>query len=283
MHYERITNRLPVIKAKLMDCPTESLLSRVTTQLCKLEKRDWELWTIVSITGILASFAFLVIALPGAFLNNRNVHFEITTSRPLAIGFFVLVSLLNTYLIGKRMELRHLREEIISATLQRQVIEQQSFMDPLTEIYNRRSLDAVVQRFISHARRRKVPLTFLMVDMDKFKDINSRFGHLTGDLVLAEAASLLKDSIRGSDALVRYGGDEFLILLADTTSEGAQRVIARIASHLAEWNSSSHIDNLTLSLSIGTAQWQDGQTLDQVLDIADRRMYENKNGTALTS
>ena len=261
-----------------MERSSDNLLSRVTVQLCKLEKRDWELWTIISITGMLASLAILVIALPSAFLSNSSLRFEITISRPLAVGLVVLVSLLNTYLIGKRMELRHLREEIISTTLQKQVIEQQSFTDPLTEIYNRRSLDSVVGRYMSHARRRKVPLTFLMVDMDKFKDVNSRFGHLTGDFVLAEAANLLKNSVRGSDAVIRYGGDEFLLLLADTTLVGAERVIARIASHLAEWNTARHVDNLTLSLSIGAAEWQDGQTLDEVLDIADRRMYEEKNG-----
>lgn len=263
-----------------MDQSKEGLLAQVTTQLCKLEKRDWELWTIVSITGVLASLAILAIALPSAFLSKSSVHLEITISRPLALSLVVLVSLLNVYLISKRMELRHLREEIISTTLQKQVIEQQSFTDPLTEIYNRRSLDSVVGRYISHARRRKVPLTFLMVDMDKFKEINSRFGHLTGDLVLAEAANLLKCSIRGSDAVIRYGGDEFLILLADTTLTGASHVISRITSQLAEWNAARHIDSLTLALSIGGAEWQDGQTLDEVLDIADRRMYEIKKSAA---
>jgi len=261
----------------------QSLLSRVTQQLYKLEKRDWELWVIVSITGVLASLAIFAIALPTAFLRDNSVHFEITISRPLAVGLLVLVVLLNTYLIGKRLEVRRLREEIISSTLQKQVIEQQSFTDPLTEIYNRRSLDDVVGRFISHARRRKMPLTFLMVDMDNFKLVNSRFGHLTGDLVLADAATILKDSIRGCDAVVRYGGDEFMILLADTHTDGAERVIERIGKHLAEWNEAGHIDNLKLSLSIGVAEWHDGQTLDEVLDVADRRMYENKTSSAALS
>jgi diguanylate cyclase (GGDEF)-like protein len=260
-----------------MQRSTESLLSRVTQQLYALERRDWELWTIVSVTGVLSSLAVFAIALPGLFLNNNPVHFEVSVSRPLAIGLVVLVALLNTYLMGKRFELRRLREEIISSTLQKQVIEQQSFTDPLTEIYNRRSLDDIAGRFISHARRRTLPLTFLMIDMDKFKDINSRFGHLTGDFVLSEVASLLKQSIRGCDAVVRYGGDEFMILLADTDSEGAQCVVARIGKHLTEWNDARHVESLELSLSIGMAEWHDGQTLDEVLDAADRRMYENKS------
>lgn len=261
--------------------PTETLLGRVSQQLCNLEKRDWELWVIVSLTGLLVSLGILAIALPGAFLNNDSVHFEITISRPLAIGLVVLVALLNTYLVIRRMEVRRLREEIISQTLQKQAIEQQSFTDPLTEIYNRRSLDEIVGRFISHARRRKVPLTFLMVDVDKFKSVNTRFGHLTGDFVLAEVANLLKGSIRGCDAVVRYGGDEFLILLADTCAAGARSVADRIASHLAEWNAQRYLEDFELRLSIGTAEWRDGQTLDEVLDVADRRMYDNKEASTV--
>jgi diguanylate cyclase (GGDEF)-like protein len=75
---------------------------------------------------------------------------------------------------------------------------------------------------------RQAALTFLMADANKFKQINSRFGHLTGDFVLSEIAGILKASIRGSDAAVRYGGDEFLILLADTSADGADIVVRKI-------------------------------------------------------
>src|SRR5438105_1251656 len=214
---------------------SESALARVSQQLSRLEKRDWELWGIVSLAGILVTVGLLALLVPGAFKSD-TIHFEITVSRQLAIGLFILLALLNTYLVTKRFEIRRLREQLISSTLQNQVTEQQSFTDPLTEIYNRRSLDTIAGRFISQARRRTTPLTFLMVDADKFKEINTRFGHLTGDFVLAEIAAILKDSIRGSDAAVRYGGDEFLILLADTTAEGAQKVVARAHGKLDDWN-----------------------------------------------
>ncbi len=212
-----------------------------------------------------------------AFLQNDGIHFELTVSRPLAIGLFALLALLNTYLVAKRFEVRRLREHLISSPLQNQVTEQQSFSDPLTEIYNRRSLGQIAGRFISHARRRKSALTFLMVDADKFKQVNTRFGHLTGDFVLAEIAGILKASIRGSDAAVRYGGDEFLILLADTTAEGSQRVVQRINGHVEEWNICDHLEGFRVSLSIGTAEWHDGETLDEVLDEADHKMYEHKS------
>ena len=111
-----------------------------------------------------------------------------------------------------------------------------------------------------------------MIDVDKFKELNSRFGHLTGDLVLAEIASLLKLSIRGSDAAVRYGADEFLILLADTTAAGSQRVVERIETNLSEWNTERHLEGITLGLSIGVAEWHDGESLE----VADRKMFQDK-------
>jgi diguanylate cyclase (GGDEF)-like protein len=255
---------------------SESTLARVTHQLTKLEKRDWELWTIISITGILVSAALLAILFHAAFFRSGAIHFELTVSRPLAIGLFVLLALLNTYLAAKRFEVRRLREQLISTTLQNQVAEHQSMTDPLTEIYNRRSLDRLADSFISHARRRGSPLTFMMIDADSFKKINTRFGHLTGDFVLSEIAWILKSSVRASDAVVRYGGDEFLIILADTNVHGSETVIRRIHGKISEWNMGRHLDGFLISVSIGAVEWQDGDTLDEMLDGADRKMFEQK-------
>lgn len=256
---------------------SESTLARVTQQLSKLEKRDWELWGIVSMTGVLVSAALLAILFHAAFLRTNTIHFELTVSRPLAVGLFILLALLNTYLVTKRFEVRRLREQLISSTLQKQVIEQQSLTDPLTEIYNRRSLDRLADSFISHARRRHTPLTFMMLDANSFKQINTRFGHLTGDFVLAELAWLFKSSVRASDAVVRYGGDEFLIILADTNVEGAEHVMDRIHGKIADWNAVGHLEGFEVSVSIGTVEWHEGDTLDEMLDGADRKMFEGKS------
>ena len=139
--------------------------------------------------------------------------------------------------------------------------QQQSFTDPLTEIYNRHSLEDMAGRFISQARRSKKPLTFMLIDVDHFKQVNTRFGHLTGDVVLANTAALLKHSVRGSDAVFRYGGDEFLVILADTSNVDARHVVERLRVGLAEWNAAGHLDNFELSLSIGVAEWTEGKTL----------------------
>jgi diguanylate cyclase (GGDEF)-like protein len=255
---------------------TESVLANVGQQLSKLEKRDWELWLIVSLTGLLVATGLLAILFPAAFLKRDNVHFEVTVSRPLALGLITLVALLNTYLVTKRLEIRRLREQLISSTIQQELIRQQSFTDPLTEIYNRRSLEDIAGRFISHARRLKSSLTLLLIDVDRFKDVNTKFGHLTGDVVLAETAALLKSSVRGSDAVFRYGGDEFLIILADTSRSGAATVVERIREYLLDWNQKGTLEAFELSLSIGISEWSDGMTLDELLDEADREMYAAK-------
>jgi len=148
--------------------------------------------------------------------------------------------------------------------------------DPLTEVYNRRSLEDIAGRFISHARRLQNALTFMLIDVDRFKQVNTRFGNLTGDFVLAEVATLLRSSVRGSDAVVRYGGDEFLIILADTGALGASRVVQRIRKYLLDWNGSGHLEDFELDLSVGISEWSDGTTLDEVLDAADRAMYAEK-------
>jgi diguanylate cyclase (GGDEF)-like protein len=261
---------------------TEGVLAKVSQQLSQLERRDGELWLIVSLTGLLVGAGLLAVLFPAAFLKQGNIHFEISVSRPLVLGLVALLALLNTYLLTRRMEIRRLREELISRTIQQELTQQQSFTDPLTEIYNRHSLEEMTNRFISQAQRSHKPLTLMMIDVDKFKDVNTKFGHLTGDVVLANTAALLKQSVRGSDAVFRYGGDEFLIILADTSSVDSVHVVQRIRVGLAEWNRAEHLKGFELSLSIGVAQWSEGKTLDGLLDSADNQMYAAKADQKLT-
>jgi diguanylate cyclase (GGDEF)-like protein len=255
---------------------SDSVVANVNRELRKLDKRDWELWLVVTATGVLASAGLLAVLLPAAFLKSGSLHLEITVSKELACGLFVLLTLANTYIVSRRIEFRQLRQKVISTAMQNELIRLQSFTDPLTEIYNRRSLEELAGRFIGQARRLGNPLTFLLIDVDRFKQVNTRFGHLTGDYVLTETAALLKGSIRGTDAAIRYGGDEFLIALANTDAAGAATVVSRIQASLSDWNQSSSLDDFTVSLSIGRAEWSDGETLDEVLDLADQNMYKAK-------
>jgi diguanylate cyclase (GGDEF)-like protein len=266
----------PSTNSALTSHDSDSVLANVNRELRNLEKRDWELWMIVTGTGVLVGAALLAVLLPTAFLKSGSLHFEITVSKELACGLLVVLTLANTYVVSRRIDFRRLRQKTISTAMQNELIRLQSFTDPLTEIYNRRSLEELAGRFIGQAKRLNNPLTFLLIDVDRFKQVNTQFGHLTGDFVLTEIATLLKGSIRGTDVAIRYGGDEFLIALSNTNALGAMTVVSRIHASLAEWNQSSSLDDFTISLSIGRAEWSDGKTLDEVLDLADRNMYEEK-------
>lgn len=262
----------------MIDTPERpaSFLSTLSKELALIEKRDWELWMLVVVAGFFVSAGLLLILLPSVPASNGNLHFEITISRQLFFGLAALLVLFNLYVISRRLEFRKTRQQLISTTVQSELIRLQSFTDPLTEVYNRRSLDEIAGRYISHARRRGTTLSFLLVDVDRFKEVNTRFGHLTGDVVLAEIASVLKVSVRGSDCVVRYGGDEFLVMLADANFESAKVVVSRMHSAIENWNAAGQLENFSLTLSIGLAEWKDGQTLDETLDEADRNMYSVK-------
>lgn len=256
---------------------TDSLAAKLTQELSRLEKSDWELWLIVVMSGVVGGCTLLCILFPSTFLHTGEAHFEVTVSRRLFFVVLTLLILLNTYVATRRAELRRLRRKVVATTIQSELVRLESFTDPLTEVYNRRSLDEMAARFISRARRSKEPLTFLMVDVDRFKEVNTRFGHITGDFVLSEVATLLRSSTRGSDAVVRYGGDEFLVILADTSREKAGMVVRRISDYLGRWNEGRHLEGFPLTVSVGVAEWSDGQTLNEVLDAADQGMYARKH------
>jgi diguanylate cyclase (GGDEF)-like protein len=258
------------------EAQAQSVIARVSQQLSALEKRDWELWLTISGTGILIGAGLLVLAFPSAILRQGNIHLELDVPRELFIGLIALLILLNTHVISRRVELRRTREALISTTIQSEIVRLQSFTDPLTEVYNRRTLDEMFNRYVNRAQRLKKPLTMMVIDVDRFKDINTRFGHLTGDFALAEISAILRAAVRGSDAVIRYGGDEFLMILADCGLVPAQIVTSRIHKAVEDWNGQSHLKDFELTLSIGLGEWKEGRDLDAILSEADRKMYTTK-------
>ena len=117
-----------------------SVLSKVSTQLAAIEKRDWELWFVVVVTGILVGAGLLALIFPAAYLAQKNLQMEIQVPREVFFGLVALLILFNTYVISRRLELRRTRSALISTTIQSELVRLQSFTDPLTEVYNRRAL-----------------------------------------------------------------------------------------------------------------------------------------------
>jgi two-component system, cell cycle response regulator len=152
--------------------------------------------------------------------------------------------------------------------------------DDLTNLFNYRYLNNILDRELVRAQRLNSPLSVLFLDLDSFKAVNDRFGHLVGSKLLIEMASILRECVRKVDAVARYGGDEYIVVLTDTGSEGATVVAERIRQSIQD-----HIflENdgygVRLTATIGVATYPEhAVTKIELLHLADKAMYRGKFG-----
>jgi diguanylate cyclase (GGDEF)-like protein/PAS domain S-box-containing protein len=150
--------------------------------------------------------------------------------------------------------------------------------DPLTGVYNRHALAEILVAEAARSRRYGHPIGMLMVDVDRFKEFNDRFGHAAGDEILKGIAGLVMRCVRDSDIVVRYGGDEFLVLLVETDGQ-AVRVKERIECAMAlEFGDSRY--GAPVTVAIGAVHWspETGESVSTLLSRADKAMYAEKAG-----
>jgi diguanylate cyclase (GGDEF)-like protein len=151
-----------------------------------------------------------------------------------------------------------------------------SMIDAVTNVFTRGFLHDLLAGEISRAERTNRSLALIMCDLDNFKQVNDRYGHLMGDYVLSQIATILKSCVRGSDYIFRYGGDEFLILLPETDEQGGEIVRQRVRAKVAEWDYSNRVGDLPVRVSLGLHLHVTGQTADKDVAEADARMYAEK-------
>lgn len=151
------------------------------------------------------------------------------------------------------------------------------YRDAVTNLPDRRALEPHRQRWKCHAGGQAVPHALLFLDLNQFKQVNDRFGHATGDYVLTELAQRWQRSLRSSDLIVRYGGDEFVVLVAGIHNmNDARPVIARLRKAASEPISVGE-SSVAAALSIGAVFAADtNASLEELIDAADRKMYEEK-------
>ncbi len=160
--------------------------------------------------------------------------------------------------------------------------EKQSMTDGLTGLYNRRSLESLLEREVALAERHALPLSIVMIDLDGFKQINDAHGHAAGDHMLRAFADCVRITLRKTDLAFRYGGDEFAIALPQTHVAQAQQVVQKLRQAFASVDFSSAIANLEHqpTLSIGVAERSVAHTLvtlPAIMAAADAALYEAKN------
>jgi diguanylate cyclase (GGDEF)-like protein len=154
-----------------------------------------------------------------------------------------------------------------------------SMIDAVTNVFTRGFLHDLLAGEISRAERTNRSLALIMCDLNNFKQVNDRYGHLMGDYVLSQVAIILKSCVRGSDYVIRYGGDEFLVLLPETDQKGGEVVRERVHQRVAEWDHSNRVGDLPISVSLGLYLHITGQSADKDVAEVDARMYADKQAT----
>ena len=178
----------------------------------------------------------------------------------------------------------------LDTTLALRRAEALSVTDDLTSLYNSRYLNQVLRRESKRASRSGRPLSLLFLDLDGFKAVNDRYGHLCGSRALVEAANVIRGCARETDVAARFGGDEFALVLPDTGSEGAVAVAERVRERIAAYAFLRASDGLDVRLtaSVGVATLPDvAASADELIKAADSAMYRvkdhGKNGVVLAT
>ncbi|MDK9693079.1 MAG: GGDEF domain-containing protein [Sulfurimonas sp.] len=168
---------------------------------------------------------------------------------------------------------------VIESQILMEKLRDTSLRDGMTGLYNRRFLEEVIDKIMSQATRNKDTYAVLMLDVDFFKMVNDTYGHDVGDKVIVALSKILKSSIRESDLAIRYGGEEFVILLSNATDDGVMQVANKIHTSFAALSFDvGTSESLRKTISIGIAKFPtDGDTIWKCIKHADTALYEAKN------
>ncbi|MFM9850768.1 MAG: diguanylate cyclase [Hyphomicrobiaceae bacterium] len=179
---------------------------------------------------------------------------------------------LKTRLEASQTHIDQLKENLIQA-------EQVAFLDPLTNVGNRRRLESDLARMVVAAHANESPLCLVLADLDNFKRINEKFGRPVGDEVLKLFSSALMQNVKGRDAVARFGGEEFAVILPDTTMGNAYHLAERILGDIkrADWlrDLTGH-PSMPMTASFGIAQLREEDSAEELLKRADAKLLEAK-------
>ena len=242
----------------------------------RLERRDWQFWSFLvlglAILGIgLAAYGLLTA--PGSAWSVQGVSQLIP---PMLFGVIALLVLVNFYLAQRDAVIRGLQHELVQQKIEAELNRELALQDPVTEVYNRRYLRVMLSKEISRVKRQGKSLAVMLVDITGFRRVNESLGHTGGDVVLRQIAQLLQTKARNSDLVVRFGGDEFLLILPDTDDAGVQVLSNRIKESLADWSRRSGMTEFNLRFAIGSARYTQDRPLDDLLKAAEQRLQQDR-------
>ena len=248
-------------------------IAEIRSNLRKLERRDLWVWGNAAI--IILSLTALVVSLSVSFyLKGAKTIFGWDLS--LAVRALVgLVLVFTGHMIYQHLKLRTIQRELAEQQIEAEVFRRLAMFDPLTGLYNRRFAEQRLRAEIARSERRGLSMIVVLLDLNNFKQINDGYGHLVGDQVLKEFAECLSSSTRGSDLAVRWGGDEFMLLLLDCEVNQLPVVLGRLDGFTVEMSGKA----LPVSFAVGWKAYEPGDGLEGLIEEADRNLYCHKAAT----
>lgn len=243
---------------------------QLAESLRKIEKRDWWIWGYTLLVIVLLTGAVFSLALP-SMLAGASALLKVRL-RDAVLGLGCAITLFNTYIVYQQILIKRLRRQLAENHDHSKLLRNLAMVDPLTGLYNRRAGEQRLAAELARCSRKGDALTVLLLDLNKFKQINDTLGHAAGDLVLKEFGAALQKAIRGSDIAVRTGGDEFVVVLPDCRADQVHHVVDRLAGFSVQW----HGERKMVTFSAGWKQYEPGDGPSELLKAADDALYENK-------
>jgi len=187
-----------------------------------------------------------------------------------------LVSCANSVLYGETTAIAYQFYDVTDRIRAEELLKEKALRDPLTGFRNRSYFDDAIQIELQRSKRYRREFTLAMADLSNFKQVNDRLGHQEGDRILSGIAGVVREGLRDSDWIVRFGGDEFLLVLPETGSS-LEGLIARLTASVDAW-CADHCDRVPVSIDFGWATWtmQQQQTISELVRAADAMLYERK-------
>ena len=252
------------------DATPQTVLELKQAQLARLERRDWWLWVVAMLVMVLLTGAVVSMSFPGLMAENDSL---LQQSMEQAVrGLVGLVLLFNLYSIYQQITIKRTRRELSAQLEKAKEVLKDAMTDPLTGLANRRTADFCLDREMGRARRKRSVLTVVAFDLNNFKQINDRYGHSAGDMILRTFAQKLLHRRRIEDMAVRMGGDEFLLLLPECHVEQVPILLDRLRPCEAEFQGM----RLPVEFSSGAVAYDGSETAAQLLDRADQALYADK-------
>lgn len=210
--------------------------------------------------------------IPIIFITSKNDDLSIEHAYEIGASDYITKPFRHRELmarIGNALRIQELQEELrLLASI-----------DPMTRLYNRRYFTTMAEKILKLARREQTPLSLAILDIDRFKQINDTYGHLTGDRVITALSEKLMSRYRESDLLCRFGGEEFVILMPNTELDIATLLAERTRKEIEKLQVPYNGGVISMTVSIGVSQvdLENEETLDPVLKRADDALYAAKN------